>query len=81
MNDGIRGKIQLTIVVFMGLLALSLVIGALVLKTQKLDVPDSLIAIGSAAVGGLLGYLQKDIPTTSVKIDQPEDQPVPVETQ
>lgn len=61
--NGIRGKIQFAIVVFMGLTALTLVIGALILKTQSLDVPDSLIALGSAAVGGLLGYLQKD-PTT-----------------
>lgn len=60
MSSDIRAKVQLAIVLFLGTMALTLAAGALYLQAIGKSVPDSLLAIGSTAVGGLLAYLQKD---------------------
>lgn len=41
------------VVIFLGTVAVLAAAGTIVLATQKLDVPDSLVALGSASIGAL----------------------------
>ena len=45
------------VVIALGLCVLSSLIGAIVLAAKGLDTPELLVALGSAAVGGLAGLL------------------------
>ena len=45
------------VVIALGLSALASLIGAIVLVTQNRQAPELLVALGSAAVGGLAGLL------------------------
>lgn len=41
------------VVAFLGTVAVLAALGTIILATQKLDVPDSLVALGSASIGAL----------------------------
>jgi hypothetical protein len=45
------------IIASFGLTLVATVVGAIVLAMTKLQTPDALIALGSAAIGGLAGFL------------------------
>lgn len=45
------------VVCFLGIVAVAAIIGAIILVGIRTDVPDALIALGSAAVGALAGLL------------------------
>ncbi|MDD5604351.1 MAG: hypothetical protein WC231_05295 [Dehalococcoidales bacterium] len=45
------------VVCFLGIVAVAAIIGSIILVSIKTDVPDALIALGSAAVGALAGLL------------------------
>ncbi|MFA5451069.1 MAG: hypothetical protein WC231_03650 [Dehalococcoidales bacterium] len=45
------------VVCFLGIVAVAAIIGSIILVGIKTDVPDALIALGSAAVGALAGLL------------------------
>lgn len=45
------------VVLVLGLSVLSALIGAIILSAQKLPIPETLTALGSAAVGALAGLL------------------------
>ena len=45
------------VVISLGLCALSSLVGAIVLAAKGLNTPELLVALGSAAIGGLAGLL------------------------
>jgi hypothetical protein len=69
----------------LGLLAVGVVVGAIVLAYQSKTIPDALISLGSVAVGAVAGILSK----TSGSSDEPQAvevvnrdaDPVPVDPQ
>lgn len=69
------------VLLFGGLTVLAAMLGGIALAYTDRTLPDALIALGSGALGLLTGAA---IPTghdepQRVVVDQPEDQPVPVE--
>lgn len=68
------------VLTFGGLIALMAMAGGIVLAFTDRTLPDALIALGSGALGLLSGAA---LPTgrQSVVIDQPANQPVPVDPQ
>ena len=63
----------------LGLLALSVVIGGIVLTLNDKDLSGELIAIGSAAAGAIAGILSKTgTDPQPVVVHQPANDPVPV---
>lgn len=61
----------------LGLLALSVVVGGIVLAMADKALPGELIAMGSAAAGAIGGILSKG-GSAGVTIENDEDDPVPV---
>jgi hypothetical protein len=45
------------VVIALGLCVLSSLVGAIILAVNGLDTPELLVALGSAAIGGLAGLL------------------------
>lgn len=62
----------------LGLLALSVVVGGFALAMTDRSIPESLIAIGSAAAGAVAGILSRT-GDTDVRVVNDEADPVPVE--
>lgn len=62
----------------LGLLALAVVIGGIVLALNDKALPGELIAIGSAAAGAIGGILTKS-DAAEVRVVNPPEDPVPVE--
>lgn len=78
MND--QSTVRLVIGV-LGFLALTVVIGAIVLVMGDKDMPEALIAMGSVAVGAVAGILSRtggDTPQPVQVMNAPAD-PVPVD--
>lgn len=62
----------------LGLLALAVVLGGIVLALDDKALPGELIAIGSAAAGAVGGILSRT-GDTDVRVVNEADEPVPVE--
>lgn len=68
----------------LGMLALTVVIGAIVLSYQEKTIPDALIALGSVSVGAVAGILSKTSGSETpqaVEVVNVAADPVPVESQ
>lgn len=80
MNDS-QGTVRMVIAV-LGLLALSVVVGGIILALSDKALPGELIAIGSAAAGAVGGILSKTGDTAepqAVEIVNVPADPVPVD--
>ena len=67
------------VITVLGLLALAVVIGGIVLTLNDKDLSGELIAIGSAAAGAIAGILSKTgTDPQPVVVHQPANDPVPV---
>lgn len=75
MND--QSTVRIVIAV-LGLLALAVVVGGIVLALDDKALPGELIAIGSAAAGAVGGILSRTGPS-EVQVTNRADEPVPVE--
>jgi hypothetical protein len=76
-----QSTVRLVIAV-LGLLALSVVIGGIILALDDKTLPGELIAIGSAAAGAVGGILSKTGDTSepqAVEVVNPLGDPVPVD--
>lgn len=81
MSSNSQGTVRLVIAV-LGLLALSVVIGGIVLALDDKGLPGELIAIGSAAAGAVGGILSKTGDTSepqAVEVVNVSADPVPVD--
>lgn len=68
----------------LGVLALAVVVGAIVLSYQEKTIPDALIALGSVSVGAVAGILSKTSGSETpqaVEVVNRDADPVPVDPQ
>lgn len=81
MSTNSQGTVRLVIAV-LGLLALAVVVGGIVLAISDRSLPGELIAIGAAAAGSVAGILSKTGDTDqpqAVNVVNVEGDPVPVD--
>lgn len=81
MNSNTQGTVRMVIGV-LGLLALAVVVGGIILALDDKSLPGELIAIGSAAAGAVGGILSKTGDTSepqAVEVVNIDAEPVPVD--
>lgn len=68
------------VILFLGLFALTTLLGGIYLAAVGKAIPDALIAMGGTAIGAVGGILSRtSAGPTEVTVVNPADEPVPVE--